>query len=110
MAMARRRVAEFAGEHFETIRNWERKLQGEEGYRSLVLRWQIQGAVAGGATLADTTRRLRIDPEDEYFASLTWDFYVKDPLRWDDAYLAKLGQDYQRALKEQKQLAQRRRR
>jgi hypothetical protein len=109
MTTARRRIAEFVGEHFETIRNWDRGLQHQPSNGFRALRWRIAGAAASGATFADACRRLGIDPESKQEVA-EWDHYVKRQLRWDDAYLAKLGQSYQRALREQKQLAQRRKR
>jgi hypothetical protein len=106
MAMARRRIADVVGEHFETLRNWDRGLQGHADFRWKMVNYQIAGAVENGAAFDVANKRLRFDLDAKHM----WDFYAREPLGWDDQYLAKLGQDYQRALKEQKQLAQRRKR
>jgi hypothetical protein len=109
MAMARRRIADIVGEHFETLRNWDRALQGDKDYRWDMTKCQIAGAIASGTAVDEAIRRLRLELDEKRLAAV-WDHYLRNPPGWDDKYLATLGEDYQRALKEQKQLAQRRKR
>jgi len=123
MAMARKRIADIVGEQFETLRNWERSLERlvdthpEYGIysreeliqyqREELIQYQVAGAVASGGAAAfdDAKRRLKLDLYERSFS--WWRYYAVHPLEWNDEYLAKLGRDYQHALKEQKRLAQR---
>jgi hypothetical protein len=116
MTMARHRIANFVGEHIETLRNWDRSLLANVTlvllpgfYREERIIFQIAGAVESGAVFDDAKRRLKLDANAEHWL-YWWGYFHDHPFGWDDKYFAELGHDYQRALKEQKQLVQRRRR
>src|SRR5262249_54276754 len=107
MAMARRRVAELVGEYSETLRNWDRKFERQADFVARARESRIRGAAVSGATFEDASTRLGIEPGSKEGGAISKWWKLYGAFRLDDSDLAKLRQDYRRALKEQKQLAQR---
>jgi hypothetical protein len=109
LASARRHVAMFLGASEHDLRNWERALGKELGYKP-EFKWdRIAGAVDSGLGMASAFERLGIDNDDEN-AIRDWNRFVERPRNLIDEEIDALGKEYRHQLQHQKNMASRRKR
>jgi hypothetical protein len=109
LASARRHIAMFLGASEHDLRNWERALGKELGYKP-DFKWErIAGAVDSGLGMASAFERLGIDNNDED-AIRTWNRSVERPRDLLDEEIDALGKEYRYELQHQKNMTSRRKR